>query len=65
MITNQGQRGHSQRAELRKRLALPILRAFEKWIVNYYPKVLSKRRMGRALSYTYSLFRRLSRYQLD
>ncbi|MFA8451959.1 MAG: IS66 family transposase [Bacteroidales bacterium] len=56
---------HSQRAELRKRLAHPILRAFEKWIVNYYPKVLPKSRMGTALSYTYSLFRRLSRYQLD
>lgn len=54
-----------QRAELRKRLAYPILRAFEKWIVSYYPKVFPKGRMGKALSYTYSIFHRLSRYHLD
>jgi transposase len=54
-----------QRAELRKRLAYPILQAFEKWIESYYPKALPKGRMERALRYTYSIFRRLSRYQLD
>lgn len=54
-----------QRADLRKRLAYPILCAFEKWIVNYYPKVLPKGRMGKALSYSYSLFHRLTRYHLD
>jgi transposase len=54
-----------QRAELRQRLAYPLMCAFEKWIVKYYPKVLPKGRMGRALSYTYSLFQRLSRYHLD
>lgn len=56
---------HGQRADLRKRLAYPILCAFEKWIVGHYPKVMSKGRMGKALSYTYSLFHRLSRYHLD
>lgn len=54
-----------QRADLRKRLAYPILCAFEKWIVNYYPKVLPKGRMEKALSYSYSLFHRLTRYHLD
>jgi len=54
-----------QRSELRKKLAYPILCAFEKWIVNYYPKALPKGRMSKALSYTYSLFHRLSRYHLD
>lgn len=54
-----------QRAELRQRLAYPILCAFEKWIVNYYPKTLKKGRMNKALSYTYSLYHRLSRYHLD
>jgi hypothetical protein len=54
-----------QRAELRKRLAYPILCAFEKWIMNYHPKVIPKGRMSKALSYTYSLFHRLSRYHLD
>jgi len=56
---------YEQRAELRKKLAYPILCAFEKWIVHYYPKVLPKGKMGKALSYTYSLFHRLSRYHLD
>ncbi len=54
-----------QRAGLRKRLAYPILCAFEKWIVGYYPKTLPKGRMNKALSYAYSLFHRLSRYHLD
>ena len=54
-----------QRAELRKRLAYPILCAFEKWIVSYYPKTLPKGRINNALSYTYSLFHKLSRYHLD
>jgi transposase len=64
MATDQ-QMDYNQRAELRKKLAYPILRAFEKWIVQYYPKVLPKGKMGKALSYTYSLFHRLSRYHLD
>jgi transposase len=56
---------YTQRAELRKKLAYPILCAFEKWVVNYFPKALPDGRMGRALKYTYSLFHRLSRYHLD
>lgn len=54
-----------QRSELRRRLAYPILQAFEKWIESYYPKVLPKGRMERALKYTYSIYRRLARYHLD
>jgi transposase len=56
---------YQQRAELRSRLAYPILRGFEKWIVIYMPKALPKGRMSQALTYTYSLFHRLSRYHLD
>ena len=56
---------HDQRAALRERLAYPILCAFEKWIVNYYPKAQVQGRMYKALTYTYSLFHRLSRYHLD
>jgi transposase len=56
---------YQQRAELRARLAYPIMCAFEKWIVKYMPKVLPKGRMYQALTYTYSLFHRLSRYHLD
>lgn len=64
MATDQGM-DYDQRAALRERLAYPILCAFEKWIVNYYPKVLLQGRMYKALIYTYSLFQRLSRYHLD
>ena len=56
---------HEQRAALRERLAYPILCAFEKWIVNYYTKAIPQGRMYKALTYTYSLFHRLSRYHLD
>jgi transposase len=64
MATDQ-QMDYRQRADLRKRLAYPVLCAFEKWIVSYFPKVLPKGRMGKALSYTYALFHRLTRYHLD
>jgi transposase len=64
MATDQGL-DYDQRAALRERLAYPILCGFEKWIVNYYPKVLLQGRMYKALTYTYSLFQRLSRYHLD
>lgn len=64
MATDQGL-DYEQRSELRKRLAYPILTAFEKWIVNYHPKAIPGGRMSKALSYTYSLFHRLSRYHLD
>ena len=53
------------RAELRSRLAYPLMCAFEKWIVNYMPEVLPGGRMSKALTYTYALFQRLSRYHLD
>lgn len=64
MATDQNM-DYQQRAALRARLAYPILTAFEKWIVSYYPKAIPKGRMSKALSYTYSLFHRLSRYHLD
>jgi len=56
---------YEARAELRARLAYPIMCAFEKWIVSYMPKALPQGRMSKALTYTYSLFHRLSRYHLD
>lgn len=56
---------YEARAKLRSRLAYPIMCAFEKWIVNYMPKVIPQGRMSKALTYTYSIFHRLSRYHLD
>ncbi len=54
-----------QRAELRSRLSYPILRAFEKWLIQEVPNVLPKGRIGKALRYTYNIFHKLSRYHLD
>jgi transposase len=56
---------YEQRADLRTRLAYPIMVAFEKWLVKEYPKVLPKGRIGKAIKYTYSIFNKLSRYHLD
>ena len=56
---------YAERAEIRQRLAYPVQRAFEKWVVNYLPKTIKGGRMYKALSYTYNLFHRLSRYHLD
>jgi len=64
MATEQ-EMNYQQRAELRKRLAYPIMCAFEKWIEGYYRKTLPGGRMNKALAYTYNIFMRLSRYHLD
>ncbi|MDT8309432.1 MAG: IS66 family transposase [Bacteroidales bacterium] len=64
MATDQNM-DYQQRAALRVRLAYPVMTAFEKWIASYYSKAIPKGRMSKALSYTYSLFHRLSRYHLD
>jgi len=64
MASDQGL-DYQQRAELRQRLAYPIMCAFEKWIVGYLPKTLRGGRMYKALQYTYLKFYRLTRYHLD
>lgn len=53
------------RAELRSRLSYPIMVAFEKWMLKEYPKVLPKGRIGKAISYTYNIYHKLTRYHLD
>ena len=64
MATDQ-EMDYKGRAELRARLAYPIICAFEKWIESYYTKTLPKGRMNKALAYTYAMSHRLSRYHLD
>ena len=54
-----------ERSELRCRLSYPIMVAFEKWMVNEYPKVLPKGRIGQAIKYTYGIYHKLTRYHLD
>lgn len=54
-----------ERSDLRCRLSYPIMVAFEKWLVNEYPNVLPKGRIGKAIRYTYEIYPRLTRYHLD
>ncbi|MDX9727243.1 MAG: transposase, partial [Bacteroidales bacterium] len=54
-----------QRKELRRTKAYPILVTFEKWLYNNYNALLAQSRMAKAISYTYSIFPKLSRYHLD
>lgn len=56
---------YEERSELRCRLAYPIMVAFEKWLLNEYPKVLPKGRIGKAIRYTYNIYHKLTRYHLD
>jgi hypothetical protein len=52
---------YEQRAELRKRLAYPIMSALEKRMETFFPKAIHGRKMNKALSYTYNILERLSR----
>lgn len=52
-------------AALRQENAYPVLQLFEKWLIDNYNKVLNSSRIGKAISYTYTLLPRLSRYVLD
>lgn len=54
-----------QRAAERARLAYPIMVAFEKWIYKEFGNAMPNGRMYRALSYTYKIYQRLTRYHLD
>ena len=62
---DQEQLSYEERANLRSRLSYPIMVAFEKWLVNEYPKVLPKGRIGQAIKYTYGIYHKLTRYHLD
>ena len=62
---DQEQLSYEERADLRTRLSYPIMVAFEKWLLNEYPKVLPKGRIGKAIRYTYNIYHKLTRYHLD
>ena len=56
---------YQARADLRQKLAAPILESMEKWFEQTYPQVLPKSRMGQAIAYAYPLWPRMKRYLLD
>ncbi len=54
-----------QRGELRSTKAYPLLVTFEKWLYDNYTTLLPQSRTAKAISYTYSIFPKLSRYHLN
>jgi hypothetical protein len=50
---------------LREEKAYPLLKSFEKWMLETLPSVLPKSLMGQAMAYTYNIYPRLARYVLD
>jgi transposase len=62
---DQEELSYEGRSGLRSKLAYPIMVAFEKWLLNEYPKVLPKGRIGKAIRYTYNIYHKLTRYHLD
>jgi transposase len=51
--------------QLREEKSYPILKDFEKWLLENYSAVLPKSLIGKAISYTYNVYPRLARYVLD
>lgn len=50
---------------LRLEKSYPILQLFEKWLIDNHDRVLISSPIGKAISYTYTLLPRLSRYIVD
>jgi transposase len=50
---------------LREQKSYPILKAFEKWLLEQCDQVLPRSLIGKAISYTYGIYPRLVRYVLD
>jgi Transposase and inactivated derivatives len=57
--------GYEEMATQRKRLAYPILLDFEQWMLDTAEETLPKSLMGKAISYTFSIYPRLVRYVSD
>ena len=53
------------RRDLRLRLATPILKMFEVWLKNEYPKVMPKSPIGKAIHFALERYDRLCRYVID
>lgn len=53
---------HDQRKELRQKESLPVLEELEQWMRGQLPEVLPKSAIGKAITYTLGLWKRLTRY---
>ena len=54
-----------ERKAKRLEISYPTIQVFEKWMLDTYSTVLPKSKIGMAISYTYTLLPRLSRYVND
>ena len=54
-----------ERRAKRLETSYPTIQVFEKWMLDIYPTALPKSKIGMAISYTYTLLPRLSRYVND
>lgn len=64
-MADEQQLSFEERAALRCRMSYPLMQTFEKWIVAEMYKVMPKTSIAKALSYTYNIYHKLSRYHLD
>ena len=53
------------RKNLRQKESLPLLSELESWMKDQLPEVLPKSSIGKAITYTYKLWKRLTRYVED
>jgi len=51
--------------QLREEKSYPIIKEFEKWLIENCTQVLPKSLIGKAILYTYNIYPRLARYVLD
>lgn len=51
-----------ERQRLRELKSFPVIRAFQQWILDVYPKILPKSKLGKAILYTGNIYPRLARY---
>lgn len=56
---------YDQIKQLREEKSYPIIKEFEKWLVENFTQVLPKSLIGKAISYAYNIYPRLARYVLD
>jgi len=54
-----------QTKELRRIESYPIIKEFETWLLDTAQTVLPKSSIGKAINYTYGIYRKLIRYTLD
>jgi len=64
-MADEQQMSTQQRKELRLKLAVPILDAFEQWMKDIYPTVLPRSLIGKAIAYSFALWPRMKNYLKD